>query len=78
MRADRQQRQRNASICTNTGQHDVSARQHGQRTAAEALTPLTSADARQRHNSAGRRIPLTLLTLSPLPTARNSRRTKGD
>ncbi|MFD4118429.1 hypothetical protein ACFWSJ_33935 [Streptomyces niveus] len=78
MRADRQQRQRNVSTCENTTQHDVSARQHGQRTAAELLTPLTSADARQPSNSAGRRIPLTLLTLSLLPTARNSRRTKGD
>lgn len=78
MRADRQQRQRNASTCQNPSQYDVSTRQHGQRTAAEVLTPLTSADARRPSNTAGRRIPLTLLTLSPLPSARNSRRTKGD
>lgn len=78
MRADRQQRQRNASTCENTRQHDVSVRQHGQRIAAELLTPLTSADARWPSNSAGQRIPLTLLTLSPLPTARSSRRTQGD
>lgn len=78
MRADRQQRQRNAPTCENTGQHDVSARQHSQRTAAEVLTPLTAADARRSSNSAGRRIPLTSLTLSALPTARNSRRYKGD
>lgn len=78
MRADRQQRQRNASTCENTTQHDVSARQHSQRTAAELLTPLTSTDAHQLSNSAGHRIPLTLLTLSPLPTAQNSSRTQGD
>lgn len=78
MRADRQQRQRNAPTCENTGGRDVSARQHGQRIAAEVLTPLTSADARRPNNSAGHRIPLTLLTLSDLPTARDSRRTEGD
>lgn len=78
MRGDRQQRQRNVSTCENTPQHDVSARQHGQRTDAELLTPLTSADPHQLSNSAGHRIPLTLLTLSPLPTARNSSRTQGD
>lgn len=78
MRADRQQRQRNASTCANTSQHDVSARQHSQRTAAEALTPLTSADTRPPANSAGHRIQLTLLTLPTIPAARNSRHTKGD
>ncbi|MEW1793456.1 hypothetical protein [Streptomyces niveus] len=78
MGADRQQRQRNASTCENTSQHDVSVRQHGQRITAKVLTLLTRADAGQPSKSAGRRIPLTLLTLPTLPTARNSRRTKGD
>lgn len=78
MRADRQQRQRNASTCVNASQHDVSARQHGQLAAVVVLTLLTSADTRPLSNSAGRRIPLTLLTLLPLPIARDSRRTKGD
>ncbi|WP_406324839.1 hypothetical protein [Streptomyces niveus] len=78
MRADRQQRQRNAPTCENTGERDVNARQHGQRIAAEVLTPLTSADARRPNNSAGHRIPLTLLTLSAFATAQNTRRTKGD
>lgn len=78
MRTDRQQRQRNPPTCKNTGEHDVSARQHSQRIPAEALTPLTSADTRQPGKSTGHRIPLTLLTPLTLPTSRNSARTKGD
>ncbi|MFD7285106.1 helix-turn-helix domain-containing protein [Streptomyces sp. NPDC059863] len=77
MPADRQQRQHNPLTSENADKHTVSSRQHGQRTPTPPPTGLTSADARQHPETAGQRIPLTLLTPPATPKEQNRHAPRG-